>query len=190
MRCIHWIPAAIASRPRPLATPLRVIHDRVEPSSRRLSDVIHAKKNQIEPQRANTARLTKCGEFTAKFLYYEIKWALLAGRMKAEADLGWLETVETAKVASTRPIMPRVLPSHIVQALPRPTHRMSRGGAASWRGPRVVRPRLGLAHAAGAVSARRPFEPPPTGFDDIFDLSLQARDNQVVERKIELARIR
>jgi hypothetical protein len=119
-----------------------------------------------------------------------IKWALLAGRMKAEADLGWLETVETAKVASTRPIMPRVLPSHIVQALPRPTHRMSRGGAASWKGPRVVRPRLGLAHAAGAVSARRPFEPPPTGFDDIFDLSLQARDNQVVERNIELARIR
>jgi hypothetical protein len=27
---------------------------------------------------------------------------------EAEADLGWLETVETAKVASTRPILPRV----------------------------------------------------------------------------------
>jgi hypothetical protein len=131
---------------------------------------------------------------------------------EAEADLGWLETVEAAKVASARPIMPRVLPSHIVQAIPPPQYiagsrkigalasgkfsegfrntrsiagrgsdppafrsrwesittetdpRMSRGGAASWGGPRVVRPRLGLelAHAAGAVSARRPFEPPPT----------------------------
>jgi hypothetical protein len=131
---------------------------------------------------------------------------------EAEADLGWLETVETVKVASARPIMPRVLPSHIVQAIAstavhrgkpqnrgscigeifrgfsehslhsRPRQRppgvsvtlgvittetdprMSRGGAASWGGPRVVRPRLGLelAHAAGAVSARRPFEPPPT----------------------------
>jgi hypothetical protein len=67
LRCIHWIPAAIASRPRPLATPLRVIHDRVEPSSRRLSDVIHAKKNQIEPPRANAARLQKGGELPAEF---------------------------------------------------------------------------------------------------------------------------
>ena len=38
-----------------------------KPDARRLSDVIHAKKNQIEPPRANAARLQKGGELPAEF---------------------------------------------------------------------------------------------------------------------------
>ena len=39
-----------------------------------------------------------------------------ADRPRQKPIYDGLKTVETAKVASTSPLMPRVLPSHIVQA--------------------------------------------------------------------------